>query len=302
VVELSNVTRRYGRRRGIERVSLSIPAGTLYGFLGPNGAGKTTTIRVLLGLLRPQAGRASAFGLDCWSDSAVIKRDVGYLPGDLRLYGWMSCRNGLRAVERIRRRPMTAAGLALAQEWDLDPDVRASRMSRGMRQKLGLILALAHRPRLLVMDEPTAALDPLMQESLYTHLRRRVAEGATVFFSSHTLGEVERLCDRVAIVRRGRIVADETLAALRARAQRVVTIHWHDGAASGSIDPPSGLTVYRRQKDRWDATPSMPIAELVRWAASQPIADLTISPPDLTTVFQSYYRDDNPAEPGDGSA
>ncbi len=292
MIELDNVTRRYGRRRGIEEVSLRIAPGTLYGFLGPNGAGKTTTIRVMLGLLRAQAGSARIFDRDCWHDSAAIKRDVGYLPGDLRLYRWMTCRSSLQHVERIRGRAMMDEGLSLARNWDLDPDVRVSRMSRGMRQKLGLVLTLAHRPRLLVMDEPTAALDPLMQEALYVVLRERVADGATVFFSSHTLAEVERLCDRVAIVRRGRIVADEALSALRLRARRVVTIHWGPQANSATIEPPPGLDVYQRESQRWSAAPTLPVADVVRWAAGQPIEDLTISPPDLATVFQSYYQSD----------
>src|SRR5688572_11749408 len=165
------LTRRYGSRRGIERVSLAVPEGSLFGFLGPNGAGKTTTIRVLLGFLRPTAGDARVFGQDVWRHSSRIKADVGYLPGDLRLYPWMTGAAALRVFGAARRRDLTREGRDLAERFALDLRVRVRSMSRGTRQKLGLVLALAARPRLLVLDEPTASLDPLVQETLRAHLR-----------------------------------------------------------------------------------------------------------------------------------
>src|ERR1044071_6944593 len=235
-IQLDNLTRRYGRRRGIERVSLSVPAGALFGFLGPNGAGKTTTIRVLLGFLRPGSGSARIFGLDCWRDSKAIKRDVGYIPGDLRLSEWMNGATALSIFGAVRGRDLSRSGRELAETFALDLRVKVREMSRGMRQKLGLILALAHAPRLLVLDEPTSALDPLMQELLHDSLRRLAGAGHTVFFSSHSLGEVEQLCDRVAIVRDGEIVADESLAALRDRAGHDVTIRWTEDASALPID------------------------------------------------------------------
>src|SRR5262245_43541117 len=202
-IQLDNLTRRYGRRRGVERVSLSVPEGALFGFLGPNGAGKTTTIRVMLGFLRPTSGDARIFGLDCWRDSKAIKRDIGYLPGDLRLPAWMDGTNALSIFGAVRGKDLVGAGRQLAEKFALDLRVKVRDLSRGMRQKLGLILALAHSPRLLVLDEPTSALDPLMQQVLHDLLRQLAAAGHTVFFSSHSLSEVEQLCDHVAIVRDG---------------------------------------------------------------------------------------------------
>jgi ABC-2 type transport system ATP-binding protein len=157
-----------------------------------------------------------------------------------------------------------------------------------MRQKLGLILALAHRPRLLILDEPTASLDPLMQEKLYRRLREFVADGRTVFLSSHTLGEVERLCGRVVILREGRVVADDTLDSLRAKARRVVTIQWRDAGAAPATPPPF-LSILERQARSWRAALTGSTVELVQWSAGQAIDDLSIEQPDLTALFQAFY-------------
>ncbi|MHC4094154.1 MAG: ABC transporter ATP-binding protein, partial [Planctomycetota bacterium] len=251
VIVAEQLTRRYGRRVGIEQVDLQVPEGMLFGFLGPNGAGKTTTIRVLLGFLRPSSGRAGMLGRDCWRDSHRIKADVGYLPGDLRLYPSMTGEDHLRICGVARGRDMLAPGTALAERFVLDLKVPARKMSRGMRQKLGLLLALAHRPRLMILDEPTASLDPLMRDELIGHLRQLASEGHTVFFSSHTLSEVERLCDRVAIVREGRLVADQALDALRAQARRQVTIRWAAKARPAEIDVPAFLKIDERDDRFW---------------------------------------------------
>jgi ABC-2 type transport system ATP-binding protein len=291
VVAVERLTRRYGRRVGVERVSFAVPEGSLFGFLGPNGSGKTTTIRVLLGLLKASEGTARVFGRDCWRESPRIKADLGYLPGDLRLYSWLSCREAMRLFGRVRGRDLSPAGLALAEQFELDPDLCVRAMSHGMRQKLGLILALAHRPRLLVLDEPTTGLDPLVQETLFRHLRALVADGHTVFFSSHTLSEVERLCGRVAILRDGRLMASERLAALKARAPRVVRIRWQAGADAGHRPSPPFLDVHQRRDREWEATLTGEAMDLVRWSAGQPIEDLSIGQPDLARVFQQYYAD-----------
>jgi ABC-2 type transport system ATP-binding protein len=294
VVQLDRLTRRYGRRRGVEQIDLSVSGGSLFGFLGPNGAGKTTTIRVLLGFLRPTAGRARVFELDCWRDSAKLKTDVGYLPGDLRLYPWMTPTSALRIVSAARRVDLMSAGLELAERFALDPKVRVRSMSRGTRQKLGLILALAHRPRLLVLDEPTSSLDPLMQQELRTHLRELAAGGTTVFLSSHTLGEVEQLCDRVAVVRDGRIVADEPLDALRRRAGHQVVIRWKDPRLAASLQPPTILNLTRRDEAIWHGVLDGPVEEFIRWLAPHPVDDLVMERPDLETLFRRFYRPEAP--------
>lgn len=289
VIDINGLTKRYGKRVGIERLDLHVSGGTLFGFLGPNGAGKSTTIRLLMGLLKPTAGSARVFELDAWRRSHQIKSEVGYLPGDLRLYASWTCDSALHLISKVRNRDLRAAGKELAEEFELDTDVPVRSMSRGMRQKLGLILALAHRPKLLILDEPTAALDPIMQERLLHRLRNLAADGHTVFFSSHSLSEVEQLCHRVAILRAGRLVADESLATLREKAKRVVTIRWQAGAELEGIAVPDGLEVFDKQDRHWRGEMTGPSAGLIRWAAAQPIDDLSIGEPDLARLFQRYY-------------
>jgi ABC-2 type transport system ATP-binding protein len=288
IIETSALSRSYGQRRGIENVGLSVPEGALFGFLGPNGAGKTTAIRVLVGLLRPTSGKARIFGLDCWTHSETIKREIGYVPGDLRLQPWLDGRTALRIWGAVRGRNLLAAGRELAERFDLNLSTKVRSMSRGMRQKLGLILALVHKPRLLILDEPTVTLDPLMQSVFQDLLREMAAAGNTVFFSSHTLGEVEQLCDRVAMIRAGRIVADESLAQLRNRAGHRVTIRWRD-PQSAAVDPPPGLVLDSRDGPTWTGIVQGPLDPLIAWLAGRAIEDLSITRPDLETLFRHYY-------------
>lgn len=294
VIEVRSLTRRYGNRRGIEDVTLSVGEGALYGFLGPNGAGKTTTIRILMGFMQATTGSARILGMDCWTQSHHIKANVGFIPGDLRLWGWLTGRSALKHFGSMRSTDITKHGEALAEELELDLHVRVGAMSRGMRQKLGLILALAHQPRVLILDEPTTALDPLVQERLRSILRRMAQAGHTVFFSSHTLGEVETLCDRVAIVREGRIVADSTLADLQQRAGHEVTIDWREdeaGRANAQLAAPKGLLLDRVEARRWQGRYEGEVSDLINALSGKPIADLSITRPDLETLFRRYYTD-----------
>jgi ABC-2 type transport system ATP-binding protein len=291
LIELDNLTRNYGRRRGVERISLSVPEGALFGFLGPNGAGKTTTIRVMLGFLRPTNGAARIFGLDCWRQSKAIKREVGYLPGDLRLSSWMNGATALSIFGAVRGRDLSSSGRELSERFDLDLRVKVREMSRGMRQKLGLILALAHSPRLLVLDEPTSSLDPLMQQTLHALLRQLAAAGRTIFFSSHSLSEVEQLCDRVAIVRDGLIVADESLSVLRERTGHDVTIRWKEEVLTNSFLPPAFLKLTRHEGTVWQGRLDGPVQTLVEFLAGKPIEDLRIGRPDLESLFRRFYED-----------
>ncbi len=295
-IQIDALTYRYGPRRGIENVSLSVSEGTLFGFLGPNGAGKTTTIRVLLGFLRSSEGRASIFGKDCWRDTRLIKQDVGYVPGDLRLWPWLDGRSALRLFGSVRGRDLMPGGKRLSEMFELDLTVKVRRMSKGMRQKLGLILAMAHEPRLLILDEPSSGLDPLMQDRLLDYLRGTAREGRTVFFSSHTLSEVERLCDRLAIVRAGRIVFDGVLSELQRQAGHMVTIRWKPG-----VTPPAyglaTLRVVESAPQAWSAHFGGDIADLLAWLAGKPIEDVSIARPDLETLFKQYYETQAAPEP-----
>jgi ABC-2 type transport system ATP-binding protein len=307
-----SLTKSYGSRRGIEQVDLALEPGSLYGFLGPNGAGKTTTIRCLLGLLRPSSGSATVLGIDCWSQSAAIKSEVGTIAGDLRLWPWLTGMKALKLFGLVRGRNVLPKGKELADELELDLSLPVRKMSRGNRQKLGIVLALAHAPRVLILDEPTTALDPLMQERLRALLRRAARDGACVFFSSHTLAEVEVLCERVAIVKAGRIVADSTLAKLRADAGYDLDVEWHDGLAPAIVPDWLKLVNTRRpgthekQGARWVArfvpTRDHTLSDMLALLAQHKdaIADVKLAQPDLETLFRRYYEDENAPQSQNG--
>jgi ABC-2 type transport system ATP-binding protein len=201
----------------------------------------------------------------------------------------------LKIIGRVRGADLRASGTQLAERFQLEMNLCVRKMSRGMRQKLGLVMALVHRPRVLILDEPTSGLDPLMQDELASYLRELATAGHTVFFSSHKLSEVESLCDRVAIVRQGQIIADQTLQSLRARARRTVELVFADSEMAARAELPSFLTHDRQEGRRCYYELEGPTPPLVRWAAQQPIEDISISQPDLETLFRKLYR--APMEP-----
>jgi ABC-2 type transport system ATP-binding protein len=310
VIVAKDLSRSYGSRRGISDVNLTINSGEIFGFLGPNGAGKSTTIRVLMGLLRASAGSAMIFGKDCWRDGQDIRRDVGYVAGDVRLYSWLTTRRGLKIISKIQGRDLLPKGLQLAERFCLEPDLVVRKMSRGNRQKVALVLALAHSPKTIILDEPTSGLDPLMQDALMLCLRELAAEGHTVMFSSHTLSEVEMLCDRIAIIRDGRIVEDSPLSALKAQAPRQIVITLRENQLTSEICWPSGIDVKYVPGVSREATPS-PAALMVspslqdrtcvvellgtaapfmEWAAGQGFQDIVIGSPALEVLFRRYYE------------
>ena len=287
--------KRYGPREVLHGIDLHVPAGSLYGFLGPNGAGKTTTIRVMLGLLRASGGAAVVLGQDSWRDGAALRAQIGYLPGDVRLYDHLTGRATLRMLDAARRTDSGAEIKRLAEAFDLDLDRRVREYSRGMKQKLGLIQALMHRPKLLVLDEPTISLDPLVREMLCAELRRVAEQGRTVLFSSHTLSEVEQLCDWVGILREGRLIEQARIESLRARAVRRVEIIF---AADGPVPAlPEGFHVSHRSSERLVGSWDGPVAPLLAWLARSPVRDVTVAPPDLEDLFLAYYSGESPEKP-----
>jgi ABC-2 type transport system ATP-binding protein len=290
VLRATDLTRRYATRVAVDHLNLEVAQGEIFGFLGPNGAGKTTTIRMLMGLMRPDGGRAEVSGRDCWTESALVKRDVGYVPGDLRLYPWMTLRNGLKIVSHVRGKDLTTAGNELAEQFELEPALPVRKMSRGTRQKLGLILAMAHQPQLLILDEPTSGLDPLMQSVLAELIRSGASRGQTIFFSSHTLSEVDSLCNRVAIIRRGKIIVDESLVAIRSRAPRIVELIYHDMTTAAGAELPSFLTCREQIESTITCRLEGPAKPLLQWAIEQPLVDLRVGRPDLDALFHSLYH------------
>lgn len=289
-IETLELTKAYGSRRGVDQVSLSVGAGEIFGFLGPNGAGKSTTIRLLLGFLRASSGTARIFNQDCWSESASIKQNIGYVAGDVRLYSWLTARRAFQIVGEVRGQNLLPEGLQLADRFHLEPDLPVRKMSRGNRQKIALVLALVHRPKLVVLDEPTSGLDPLMQDTLADCLQELASDGHTVFFSSHTLSEVESLCHRVAIVRDGAIVANENLITLKQQAPRTVLITYKASVNVTAELAPDFAQAATVTDNRLSFELVGPAAELTRWAATQPITDISIGQPNLETLFRQYYQ------------
>ena len=292
VICIEKLSKSYGRRRGIDDVTLSIEPGRIFGFLGPNGAGKSTAIRVLLGFLKAGAGRATGLGKDCWSASATIKRDVGYVAGDVRLYPWLTARRAFHIVGQIRGTVLRAEGDRLAAKFRLEPDLPVRKMSRGNRQKLALVLALVHRPQLVILDEPTSGLDPLMQDTLAECLREMAAEGRTVFFSSHTLSEVESLCDDVAMIRDGRIVVNDHLHQLKARAPRTITLTFESEQQIDAVTWPDYLTLEDRFRTICRLQMNGPSTRFIHWVSTQPVTDVSIGQPSLDALFRTYYQSD----------
>lgn len=290
VIDIQNVTKSYGGRRGVAEISMKVRAGQIYGFLGPNGAGKSTTIRLLLGFLRADSGEARILEQDCWRESREIKRQVGYVPGDVRLYPWLTASKAFEIVGSVRQLDLRTKGLELAEQFRLEPNLAVRKMSRGNRQKLSLVMALAHEPQLLILDEPTSGLDPLVQDVLMDCLKTAAKTGQTVLFSSHTLSEVESICDSVAVIKDGQIVVDETLDSLQGKAPRTIHLQLKEGCDLDAI--PHELQVIRQTRD--DAVLQMTgfSKKLIDWAASLPLRDLSISPPRLEDLFRQHYRTD----------
>lgn len=286
-IETHDLCKAYGGRQVLHHVALSVPDGEIFGFLGPNGAGKTTTIRILLGLLRATSGSARVLGGDAWTDGPRVRAEVGYLAGDVRFYDWFTGRATLEMLDAARGGRCGGEIRRLQRVFDLDLDKRVRSYSRGMKQKLGLIQALMHRPRLLILDEPTTALDPLIREALYCEIRATADDGRTVLFSSHTLTEVEELCDEVAIVRAGRLVEREKIAVLRERAVRRVDLRF-DGTPPIS-NLPAGLRLISSSDGRLAGAWAGDIQPLLEWLAVAGVEDVVIAPPDLEDLFLAYY-------------
>lgn len=290
-IELSGVVKDYGRTRALAGIDLTVQRGQIFGFLGPNGAGKTTAIRVLLDLIRPNAGSARVLGMDCRRDTLEVRKRVGYLPGDLRMYDGMRGDQFLDFIDAFRpERRDPAYRRSLIDRLGLDPAKHIRALSKGNRQKLGFIQALMHRPELLILDEPTSGLDPLVQEEVARILEEVVADGRTVFFSSHVLPEVERLSHSVAIIRAGRVVAVEDVAQLKGRSVHVVQVTFAAPPPPGLFALP-GVQELHRDGNTVSVQASDSIDAVIKAVARYEIVDLRTEQPNLEDVFLAFYSE-----------
>jgi ABC-2 type transport system ATP-binding protein len=288
VIRLERLTKRYPNGRGIADVTFAVAPGELFGFLGPNGAGKSTTIKTLLGLLTPDSGAASVAGHDIRTESVAVRAAVGYLPSDLALYDGLTGLEQIRFSLRVRgKEGELKRALALADRLEVDLNRKIKTLSRGQKQKVAITLAMAHDPAVLIFDEPTTGLDPLAQEVLHALMREEAACGKTILFSSHILSEVESLCDRVAIIRDGRIVTVDTIQALKQQRLKRVTVEFAT-AAPHLADLP-GVREWnfsgRRASFAWVGAPQALLTTL----SAYDLVDVQIQDPSLEEVFMTFY-------------
>jgi ABC-2 type transport system ATP-binding protein len=295
VIETQRLTKRYGTHRGIDEVDLTVAQGEVFGFLGPNGAGKTTTIRVLLDLIRPTSGRATVFGIEASADPVAIHRRIGYLPGEFALYDRLSGAQTLEYFANLRGGVDRAYQASLVERFDLDASRRFREYSKGNKQKVGLVIALQHKPELLILDEPTAGLDPLVQQTFFEVLREGVAEGRTAFLSSHILSEVEKSCDRVAIIREGRLVKVDTVDALRDLAHHQVELRFAGTVPTAEFEDLPGVSDVVVEDHILRLRVSGAITPVVRAAARYELLDFVSREPSLEETFLAQYGQ-QPAE------
>ncbi len=289
VIRTERLTKSYGEHRGIVDVDLEVHEGEVFGFLGPNGAGKTTTIRTLLDLIRPTSGKAFVFDIESTVDPVAIHRRVGYIPGEFTLYDRLTGGQTMDYFANLRGGVDPAYRATLVERLDIDPSRRFKEYSKGNKQKIGLVVALQHRPELLILDEPTSGLDPLVQQSFYTLVREAREEGRTVFLSSHILSEVERTCDRVAIIRDGVLVKVDKTDALRDLAHHQVELRFADGVPTDAFASLPGVSDLVADDHTLRMRVAGPITPVVQAAARYELLDFVSREPSLEETFLAQY-------------
>lgn len=292
-VVTNNLTKYYGKARGIVDVSLTVKEGDFFGFIGPNGAGKSTTIRTLLGLIEPTGGSAEIFGKDIRKHRTELLADIGYLPSETMFYSGMRVKDVLRLSARLRGTDCSEEAGKLCERLELDTSRKIEELSLGNRKKAGIVCALQHRPKLYILDESTSGLDPLMQREFYSLLQERNEDGATVFLSSHVLPEVQRYCKHAAVIREGRLLACDSVEKLGHTGAKRVTLR--GVAAAPELEHIRDVKVsaegvsflYGGKADR-----------LIKALSALPITDITIAEPDLEEIFMHYYAKEDGGNDG----
>jgi ABC-2 type transport system ATP-binding protein len=289
VVRTESLSKRYGRVQALDGLSMDVRPGEVLGFLGPNGAGKTTTLRLLMGFLRPTAGSALVHGLDAWRDRVAVHARTGYLPGDLRLWPRLTTREIARHLARLRGLGDDPGTADVAKRLDIDLDRPVGELSKGNRQKAGVLLALLGDPDLLLLDEPTSGLDPLVQQEFHALLRERVEAGASVLLSSHVLSEVERVADRVAIIRSGRLLMLESMAGLREKARHTVEVRFGAPPPPDAFAAVPGITDVRLDGTVLRCSMQGMVDPLVKALSRYHVVDLNSREADLEDTFLALY-------------
>jgi ABC-2 type transport system ATP-binding protein len=288
-LEVQRLTKSYGRARGVVDLTFSVERGEVFGYLGPNGAGKTTTIRTLLDFIRPNSGRAAVLGLDARRDAVEIHRRIGYLPGEFGLYERFTALQQLTYLGSLRGGVDDRSLHDLADRFDLDLGVRIDSLSHGNKQKVGLIQVFMHQPEVVILDEPTQGLDPLMQQEFYRVLQEVRDRGGTVFLSSHVMPEVEHACDRVGIIRDGRLAAVEDIDDLKGKALKMIEVRLATQVPASEFERVPGVQEVVAFGERVRITLAGPIDPLVKTLARFEVLDLQSREPSLEEIFLTFY-------------
>ena len=292
-IHTEGLTKHYGDVKALVDLDLDVRGGEVFGFLGPNGAGKTTMIRTILDEIRPTAGRATIAGMDTHEESVEIRRHIGYVPGDLAMYPNLTGRDTLTYYANLRGGVDWSYVDALADRLDADLSVKVGDLSSGNRQKVGLIQAFMNRPAVLIMDEPSSGLDPLIQREFQSMMREVAAAGRTVFLSSHTLSEVQRVADRVGIIRHGHLIALESVASLRSKAMRTVELEFGSPVDADVFDSVPGVREATVEDHRAVLSYDGKMEVLLKTVADRyDVVDITTQEADLEEIFLTYYRDE----------
>jgi ABC-2 type transport system ATP-binding protein len=288
IIEVSNLTKYYGKARGIVDVSFGVEEGEIFGFIGPNGAGKSTTIRLMLSLIHPTSGSAKLFGKDVAAHGPEIRRAIGYLPSEVYYYEGMKVIDLLKYSASFYPYDCTKRLHELADIMELELNRRISDLSYGNKKKVGIVQGLLHSPKLLFLDEPTAGIDPLMQRKFFNLIREENARGVTVFFSSHILGEVQRMCTRVGIIREGKIVEISNIRALQQNNYKKISVT-AEGLSTTSFDMP-GVTTLQAENSTVSFFFKGDINTVLQKISTVQVADVTIEEPTLEEIFMHYYE------------
>ncbi|MGN6715380.1 ATP-binding cassette domain-containing protein [Anaerocolumna jejuensis] len=287
VIEIKNLTKSYGSARGITDVTLNVEQGEVFGFIGPNGAGKSTTIRTLLGLIHPTNGTATIFGKSCIEDPSV-RKDLGYLPSEVFYYDNMRVIDLLKYSASFYGKDCTARIKELAETMDLDLKKKIEDLSFGNKKKVGIVQGLLHEPKLIILDEPTSGLDPLMQQKFFELIEQENKKGATIFFSSHILSEVQRLCSRVAFIKDGKIIRLEKISSLQENSYKRIHLEAKSGLSDSLLKVP-GISDLKLEEGKADFIFKGNINDIIKKVAEINLRNISISEPDLEEIFMHYY-------------
>lgn len=285
VIEVRNLTKKYGKSRGVTKLNLNVEKNDFFGFIGPNGAGKSTTIRTILGLIKPTLGTAEVFGMDSLKFRDKILREVGYMPSEAMFYNGMKVEEIINFSARLRNENCTKEVKILCDRLQLDLKKRVEELSLGNRKKVSIICALQHKPKLYILDEPTSRLDPLMQKEFFSLLKERQKEGATIFLSSHILSEIQHYCTKAAIIREGRLIVQDSVESFIGKATKQVNIH--------GITHLPDIKEIKKAEISGDSVSFIydgEIKNLISALSGLDIKDMTITEPDLETIFMDIYK------------